>query len=258
MPDVLIVDDDLYACSELRSLLESSPFGPFSIMECHSGEQGIRALRRHCPTFLLFDPSLPDSRGNQFQRQVLGTAPGISAIIVTQLKMFDLVYEAINCGLKGYLLKPVLPFELLSLMERLIHVRVSPWSTKSPKRHEESLATTRTSSIQIVVEYVKDHYQEPLNIADAARQVYLSPSHFSHLFKKETGVTFIEFVTAVRLDQAKKLLRTTNVPVEVIAQQTGFGTGSYFATTFRRLQGQSPRSYRQNFSRLYQHKIAKY
>lgn len=257
LSDVVIVDDDPYARSELRAMLESSPLGPLSVVECHSGEQGIRALRRHCPTFLFFDPSLPDNHGNHFQRQALWVAPGVLAIIVTQLKMFDLVYEAINGGVSGYLLKPVLRSELFSLMERLVRVGLYSFS-KMPGIHDKTRPRSVDHPIENVLNYVKEHYQEPLTVSGAAARVYLSPSYFSRLFKMETGVTFVEFVTTIRLDHAKELLRTTDIPIEVIAQQTGFGSGSYFATAFRRIEGQAPRDYRQVFQRLYQHKITKY
>jgi YesN/AraC family two-component response regulator len=91
------------------------------------------------------------------------------------------------------------------------------------------------------------NYGYALTLKEVANQVYLSPSYFSRLFKEEVGMTFVEYLSFVRVQKAKTLLRVSSLPIEIIANNTGFSNASYFATAFKKLVGKTPREYREQF-----------
>jgi AraC-like DNA-binding protein len=89
-------------------------------------------------------------------------------------------------------------------------------------------------------------FAEPLTLARVARHAGLSPAYFSRLFKRLQGKTFERYLLEYRLERAKELLRTTELPVQRVARQSGFNSYVYFATAFRRHVGRSATSYRDN------------
>ncbi|MGD8190903.1 helix-turn-helix domain-containing protein [Brevibacillus ginsengisoli] len=98
--------------------------------------------------------------------------------------------------------------------------------------------------IQKCISYISHHYNEDLSIATVADQVNLSYTYFSRLFKRETGMSFVEYVTFVRLQRAVWMLRHSNKTIEVIAEDNGFNTPNYFSSIFRKNVLMSPSEYR--------------
>lgn len=74
--------------------------------------------------------------------------------------------------------------------------------------------------------------------------VFMNRSYFCQVFKKETGVTFGDYVEHMRIEKAQKFLETTNWPVVSIAEKTGFQNQAYFTKVFKRVTGVSPLRYR--------------
>lgn len=102
----------------------------------------------------------------------------------------------------------------------------------------------KSKSIRLAVEYINDHYGEPLSLEEVAAQVYLNPDYFSRAFKMETGQTFINYLTDIRLQHSVQLLENTALRVQAIAQKVGYYNASYFSTTFKKKYGVSPYEYR--------------
>jgi two-component system response regulator YesN len=88
-------------------------------------------------------------------------------------------------------------------------------------------------------------YVEPeLSLNDVAAQVNLSPCHFSAVFSQETGRTFKEYLTEIRIKKAKELLRTTTLKTFEICYQVGYNDPHYFSHVFRRNTGLTPTEFR--------------
>jgi AraC-like DNA-binding protein len=92
--------------------------------------------------------------------------------------------------------------------------------------------------------HVEDHFRDPLSVEDVAKRTGLSPSHFSTVFRKATGQTFVEHVQRRRVEEAKALLLGTRKTVTEICFQCGFTNLTHFNRVFRRWTGVSPRQYR--------------
>ena len=83
-----------------------------------------------------------------------------------------------------------------------------------------------------------------IELANAARQVNLSPSWFAALFRSETGKSFHDYVQDCRLDRAKSLLRTTDMKVYEVADRVGIPNSRYFSRLFSEYAGATPLDYR--------------
>ena len=93
-------------------------------------------------------------------------------------------------------------------------------------------------------DFVRLNYAEPIRVARAARLAHLSPPQFMKVFRRVAGMTFVAFVTRVRLTQARRLLLETDRTVAEIAANTGFSDQSYFDRRFKRTFGKTPRQCR--------------
>lgn len=115
--------------------------------------------------------------------------------------------------------------------------------TYAESLHEERL-NKPSKQVRTVLETIEARYGEELTIQSLAEDAYLSPNHLSFLFKKELGTTINEAITKVRIEQGKKLLQTTTLTVQQIAETVGYKDTNYFAKLFKKMTGQTPKEYR--------------
>lgn len=102
-------------------------------------------------------------------------------------------------------------------------------------------------SIHQIKEYVDNHYHENLTLKDIAKKFYMNPAYLGQLFKKEYGVYFRDYNRQVRINEAKKRLRQTDLRVYEIAEEVGFENPDYFVTQFRKEVGMTPTRYRKEY-----------
>ncbi|MBR4743241.1 MAG: AraC family transcriptional regulator [Oscillospiraceae bacterium] len=98
-----------------------------------------------------------------------------------------------------------------------------------------------------VTNYIKQNCQEKLTLDTLAKEVYLSKSYLSSIFKAETGISLTEYIANVRIEKSKKLLTTEGIAISKIAQACGFKDQSYFSKVFKKETGISPKRFRKNY-----------
>jgi two-component system response regulator YesN len=100
------------------------------------------------------------------------------------------------------------------------------------------------SLVEKAKRFIQRRYASQIGYRDVAREIFISPSYFMTLFKKETGLTFTDYLTEVRIEAAKDLLRTSEKTITEIAFDVGFNNSNYFSNTFRKAAGLSAKEYR--------------
>ncbi|MFV0342536.1 MAG: response regulator [Anaerocolumna sp.] len=94
------------------------------------------------------------------------------------------------------------------------------------------------------VDYISNHYGENINLESTAEYANKSKNYFSYLFKKEMGVSFVEYLNNIRVEQAKKLLDSTDEMTYEISEKVGYSDYKYFSSVFKKVTGMSPIQYR--------------
>jgi len=122
---------------------------------------------------------------------------------------------------------------LTSLLERVVEFR-------------DAAAGSKYSDIIIKAqEYIKNNYSiKDISLHTVAKEVSISPNHFSTIFSRETGETFISYLTGVRIEQAKVLLKTTQLRTSDIGYEVGYNDTQYFSYVFKKQTGMTPKEFR--------------
>jgi AraC family transcriptional regulator len=97
-----------------------------------------------------------------------------------------------------------------------------------------------------VLDYINDHLDQEIKLADLATLLDMSQFHFCHLFKQALATTPHQYLLQQRIERAKQLLKQTNQSIAEIALQCGFNSHSHLSKQFRQLTGVSPKTYRAN------------
>lgn len=100
-------------------------------------------------------------------------------------------------------------------------------------------------SIRIMKQYMKENFHNNLTLDMIADAAFLSASYASRLFKKEQDVSIMEFLMQIRMTEARRLLKETDLSIEVISERTGYSDPGYFTKVFRKSEGKTPSQYRQ-------------
>ena len=108
----------------------------------------------------------------------------------------------------------------------------------------ESVSLRRKMDVlKPVLEYIDTHYASPISLADLSRLAGMSPKYFCRFFKAALHRTPMDYLNYYRIEQACRILTTTELPVTEAAYRCGFNDSSYFVKTFRKYMGITPRAY---------------
>ena len=97
--------------------------------------------------------------------------------------------------------------------------------------------------------FIDENFSEEITLEEISRVVCVSPQYFSRLFKEETSKNFIEYLTKVRIDRAKELMKNSNLSIKEICFKTGYADPNYFSHIFKKTEKLTPSEYIKNFNR---------
>lgn len=108
----------------------------------------------------------------------------------------------------------------------------------------EQNATSGSRQARMALDYIGRNYSDPdLSLNSVCSYIGISTSHFSTIFKEETGSTFMEVLTGMRMEKAKELLENTTLKNYEIAERVGFSDPHYFGIAFKKMTGRTPTEY---------------
>jgi len=165
---------------------------------------------------------------------------------------FDYLFQKHGCvySLENYRDIPDFMNRILSIMETakvdehaisiLIH-RILYELEKISNQADHTLEET----IKNAISFIESHYNQDITLNDIASHVKISPYHFTRLFKKQTNYTPHQYLIDYRINNAKRLLFSSNLSINEIASQCGFNSVSHFVTTFKSHTNFPPKKYRE-------------
>ena len=168
----------------------------------------------------------------------------------SQLRDLPLFTDPDLCN-AGVMLRDVLTTEsvgadlLFESLARVFLIKLIQKYGDLPEEEVELSSSFTSKHYQKVLDYVQEQYQQSITVEKLAGAAAMSVAHFSRLFKKATGQSPMAFVMAYRVEQAKKKLSQSHIPIIDIAMECGFADQSHFNRVFKKHQGTTPKAYRQ-------------
>lgn len=171
---------------------------------------------------------------------------------VTREQAYDLCFQIaylVNnaTGLNDMELKKIIGYsnnlyESILTLDTL--VEIIHWLTGLEQRLREFITVKDEQKNHRVInkakKYILEHYMGEINLNDVASAINISAGYLSTIFKQYTGVCFTDFVTEVKMEEAKKLLRETGYKIYEIAEMLGYQNAYYFSKVFKKITGMTP------------------
>ena len=121
----------------------------------------------------------------------------------------------------------------------MIITRINTREELEKKREETSIRPIRQAK-----QYIQNHFSEQITMEEVSSVVGLSSAYFSVLFKKSEGEGFARYLINLRMEEAKRLLRESNIPAAEICRKVGYNDLKHFTHTFEKATGVKPATYR--------------
>jgi len=100
--------------------------------------------------------------------------------------------------------------------------------------------------VQRAKQYIGENYSKDISLDDVSREVDISPYYFSKVFKEEVGSSFIEYLTTMRMEEAKRLLKESDMSMKEICMKIGYADPNYFSRNFKKYEGITPTEWKGN------------
>jgi len=250
---ILIAEDEEIARRALRLACERSGCPVEVVFEAATGRQVVEALGKVQPDIILMDVVMPGMDGLAATRAVHELYPATKVAIISAYDKFDYAQEALRAGAVDYLLKPVRSEQLLALLKKLCaeldtdNARKGTGSaTQEEDTHNPSQRNLHYAALKRAEAYIAENYARGVTLEQVSSHVDMAPTYFCRVFKHGEGCTFIEYLTRIRLEEAKRLLCTTTLPISKIGYAVGYQGANYLAEVFKATEGVTPGTYRRN------------
>lgn len=241
MVNLIICDDELILRNGLKSWVETSGLPLKVTATAENGNRAMELIIQEQPFIALMDINMPGMSGLDIIEEAKKQHIKTRFIIITGHDEFQYAKRACHLNVVDYLLKPVDQEELMELLAKLL---------KDIRREylpRQILAEKEQTTEQRILCYIQEHFTEQsFSLGKLADEFHLSQSYLTRLIKQETGSSFSELLTNLRIDMAISLLmEKPDMKLVEIADKTGFASQHYFSRVFKEKTGFPPADYRQ-------------
>ena len=237
---VLLVDDEIIIRRGFRQLFDWEAHDCEVVGEAADGMEALSQIDSLNPDIVIMDINIPIMNGIKVIQLSRMKHPETAFIIVSGYDDFAYCREALRLQITDYILKPVDYEEFGACIDNLKIALFQQKSSEETEGGEERI-------INKIVRFVQNHLAEEISLSVLAEEFHFSTQYVSQLFKNEIGVNFLTYLTNIRMEKAKKLLLSTDLPIAEVSEQTGYGDYRVFTKVFKKSEGVTPTQYRRDF-----------
>ncbi len=259
---LLIADDEML----IRNGLLSLPWESIGITQVLSAENGIEAkeiLANHAVDIMLSDIRMPGANGLEVAAYIRQYSIDTAVILLTGFSEFEYAQEAIRHQVYGYILKPLKPKDILDTVASVkLRLEQKRYQAQVVRAHEETAGSFDTMAqiqncfgnvnkqVMEMLSHIAREFDQDISLNGLADSYHFSTTYVSRLFKKETGFSFSDILTGIRLMNAMDMLKEDREKIGVICEKVGFRDQRYFSQVFKKVFGCTPGDYKKNPKRI--------
>ena len=240
MLKVLVVEDEEMIRKGIVLAVDWAALDCVVVGECADGAAALEAVERYDPSLIITDLKMPRMDGLEMLRRLREMGNNAYVIILTAYDSFAYAQQALRLGAVDFLLKPFHDGELEAAVTALRR-RTEGGGAVEPPALPGLKKGDKSKYVLQAMEYSGAHYDDQnISMGVIAQHLGLSESHLSHLFRKETDYTLMNYLTRYRVHKAMELLRDCRLKVYEVAERVGYRDIAYFSATFKKVAGMSP------------------
>ncbi len=250
-PFILVVEDD----AEIRFMIKDLLSSDYQIVEASNGKEGLQVVNQKHPLLIISDIIMPEMDGVEFVKVMKADefTSHIPIILLSSKSSIDNQIEGFESGADAYINKPFNFRHLEVMIKNLLHKKeilkeygTSPYSAL--EQYEGSLIHKEDKDLILhITQIIHDNIDsEELTIDFIANETAVSKIQLYRKIKEITKKTPTEFIRAIRLKHASKLLKTTNKTVQEVLYDSGFNNKAYFYREFFKQYNMTPKEYRES------------
>ena len=221
MLKVLVVEDEEMIRKGIVLAVDWAALDCVVVGEAADGLQALKAVERYDPSLIITDLKMPNMDGIQMMEALRARGSRAYVIILTAYDSFTYARSALRLG----------------AVDRRMEAEGSGTAPALPERKKGD----KSKYVLQAMDYIGQHYgDQNISVGEIAQHLGLSESHLSHLFRKETDYTLLNYLTRYRIHKAMELLRDCRTKVYEVAERVGYRDITYFSATFKKVTGMSP------------------
>lgn len=250
MYKILIVEDEELIRKGMRFAMDFESLDCTVVAEASNGEEGIACIQTIAPDIVITDIRMPLKSGIDMLKETQEV--GYSAIVISGYDDFAYAKEAMKYGVNEYLLKPVVPEELMDALERAKEKRDMRQRYDAQKTQEARMQETcvlceppfvQDEVVEHMIAYIRKHYGHKVILADVSKALNYSEALLHRRFKEYTTHTFNDYLNRYRIQKAIEMMKEQRYYLYDIATLCGFNDYKYFSSVFKKYVDGSPHAF---------------
>lgn len=232
--NLLIADDENLELKVLEKTVKKHFVDELEIFTAGNGRKASQICDEVKPDIALLDIEMPGMNGIELAKYIKEKYAECIIIFITAYDRFEYAIEAIHIKAFDYLLKPWKEEKLCELINTAIENVRSMQKTDSIVHSQKD----------VIKDYIDRNYKKDISAKDVASILGYSDVYFSKVFKQLFDDNFINYLTKIRMDRAKLLLKDVSFNIKEVGKSVGYADSNYFTKVFKRSIGISPSEYR--------------
>lgn len=234
---IIIAEDEKRASRGLRNLLTMLSADAEVVAEATDGRQAFDLIKALKPDVVFTDIRMPFMDGISLIKAVRGYGMNVKFVIISAYEEFEYARQAISLGVVDYLVKPVTLDEAKEVWKRITEEKESESSGKGACGKLRDDYSEAHPLVQKALDMIECGYAARISQKDMAEKLGISAEYFSFLFSRDVKENFSRFLRRYRIEKAKQLLDTGEVPRDQIPYSVGFSDPKYFYKCFKEETG---------------------
>lgn len=245
MYNMMLVDDTDIFRRQFRRLPELKNQNEFAILyEARNGREAINIAKKAHVDIIITDIRMPVMDGIELLKEIKKMNLCGYVILLSEFADFASARQGIIFGAFDFIEKPVDGKKLKALFERLKSNAAEENAEQFTDRRLSEGNSSGNVMIQNICKYIQDNAGSiKLTLESVSEQFFINKSYLSHLFKIETGKNFVDYVTEIKMEKARKMLQDGNLKIYEIAHNLGYENEEYFSRIFKKYAGNSASEY---------------